>query len=138
MAHHGPGRPYEHKMFAPESDVDENRHISNIAYVRWIQEAAFAHAAAGGWTPARYQTLGCSFVIRRHEIDYVRSARGGDAITAVTWVEEFRPASATRLTRIVRDQDGLELARASTEWVWVALAGLRPKRIPDDVLAAFR
>ena len=138
MAHQGPGRPYQHRMFAPESDVDENRHISNIAYVRWIQEAAFAHAAAGGWSAARYQTLGCSFVIRRHEIDYVRSAQPGDAITVVTWVEEFRPASATRVTRIVRDHGSLELVRATTEWVWVALDGLRPKRIPDDVAGAFR
>ncbi|MCC7072033.1 MAG: acyl-CoA thioesterase [Deltaproteobacteria bacterium] len=125
-------------MIAPLSDDDENRHISNIAYVRWIQEAAFAHAEAGGWGAARYQTLGCSFVIRRHEIDYVRSSKGGDEIKILTWVEEFRPASATRLTRILRASDDAELVRASTEWVWVVLATLRPKRIPDDVLAAFR
>ena len=138
MAQSGPGRPYEHRMFAPHSDVDENRHISNIAYVRWIQEAAFAHAEAGGWNAARYQTLGCSFVIRRHEIDYVRSALAGDEIKILTWVEEFRPASATRITRILRAADDLELVRASTEWVWVELKRLRPMRIPDAVTAAFR
>lgn len=138
MAHLGPGRPFEHRMIAPLSDNDENRHISNIAYVRWIQEAAFAHAEASGWGAARYQTLGCSFVIRRHEIDYVRSAKGGDDIKIVTWVEEFRPASATRITRILRAGDDAELVRASTEWVWINLTSARPLRIPDDVLGAFR
>lgn len=125
-------------MVAPMSDTDENCHISNIAYVRWIQEAAFAHAEAGGWSAARYQTLGCSFVIRRHEIDYVRSAKGGDDIKIVTWVDEFRPASATRISRILRAADDLELVRASTEWVWVDLKRQRPLRIPDDVAGAFR
>lgn len=138
MAGKGPGRTFEHRLIAPLSDDDENRHISNIAYVRWIQEAAFAHAEASGWGAARYQTLGCSFVIRRHEIDYVRSAKGGDAIKILTWVDEFRMASATRLTRILRADDDAELVRASTEWVWVTLANLRPTRIPDDVAGAFR
>ncbi|MBI1946888.1 MAG: acyl-CoA thioesterase [Deltaproteobacteria bacterium] len=138
MAHLGPGRQFEHRLIAPLSDNDENSHVSNIAYVRWIQEAAFAHAEASGWGAARYITLGCSFVIRRHEIDYVRSAKGGDPIKVLTWVEEFRPASATRITRILRANDDVELVRASTEWVWVTLATLRPTRMPADVAAAFR
>lgn len=138
MAHQGPGRPFEHRLIASNSDTDENRHISNIAYVRWIQEAAFAHADAGGWDAARYLALGCIFVIRRHEIDYVRSAKGGDEIKIITWVEEFRPASATRIARILRASDDAELVRASTEWVWVNVANARPTRIPEDVNAAFR
>lgn len=125
-------------MLAPLSDNDENSHISNIAYVRWIQEAAFAHAEAGGWGAARYLMLGCSFVIRRHEIDYVRPAKGGDAIKIVTWVEEFRPASATRISRILRADDDVELVRATTEWVWITMKSARPTRMPPDVAAAFR
>lgn len=134
----GPGLPFEWKMVAPESDVDENCHVSNVAYIRWLQDAARAHSDAIGWTKERYQSTGCFFLIRRHEVDYLRPAMGGDLIKVVTWVDEFRPASATRITRILRAKDDLELVTAKTEWVFVSIEASRPKRIPADVVSAFR
>ena len=124
-------------MIAPEGDVDENCHISNIAYVRWVQDATRAHSEAIGWSKERFQATGCFFLIRRHEIDYMRPANGGDAIKIVTWVEEFRPASALRESRIIRAADGVELVHARTEWVFVSIVGNRPKRLPADVISAF-
>ena len=137
MTRIGPGQPFEWRMVAPDSDVDENCHVSNIAYIRWIQDAARAHSEAIGWTKDRYQSTGCFFLIRRHEVDYMRPAKGGDAIKITTWVDEFRPASATRITRITRANDNVDLVDAKTEWVFVSIAGSRPKRIPADVSSAF-
>jgi acyl-CoA thioester hydrolase len=134
----GPGLPFEWRMLAPDGDVDENCHVSNVAYIRWIQDAARAHSDAIGWTKERYQSTGCFFLIRRHEVDYLRPAMGGDQIKIVTWVDEFRPASATRVTRILRAKDDLELVTAKTEWVFVSIEGSRPKRIPPEVVSAFR
>lgn len=133
----GPGLPFEWRMVAPESDVDENCHISNVAYVRWIQDAARAHSEAVGWTKERYQAVGCIFLIRRHEVDYVRSAMGGDEIRIITWAEEFRQASATRMTRILRARDDAELVVARTDWVFVTIDGMRPRRIPPEVVSGF-
>jgi acyl-CoA thioester hydrolase len=124
-------------MVAPESDVDENCHISNIAYVRWVQEATRAHSEAVGWSKERYQSIGSFFLIRRHELDYIRPAQGGDDIKIITWVEEFRPASALRATRILRARDDVELVVAKTEWVFVSIEGNRPKRMLKEVIAAF-
>lgn len=133
----GPGQPFEWRMIAPESDVDENRHISNIAYLRWIQDSTRAHSDAVGWPRERYHALGCVFVIRRHEVDYLRSAVGGDEIKIVTWAEELRQASAIRMTRILRARDDTELVVARTEWVFVSIDGMRPRRIPAEVTASF-
>jgi acyl-CoA thioester hydrolase len=133
----GPGAPFEWRMIAPDTDVDENCHVSNVAYIRWIQDAARAHSEAIGWTKERYQATGCFFLIRRHEVDYLRPAMGGDDIKIVTWVDEFRPASATRVTRILRAKDDVELVTARTDWVFVSIEGSRPKRIPADVVSAF-
>ena len=131
----GPGKPFEHVMIAPESDVDENCHISNIAYVRWVQEATRAHSDAIGWPKERYQQTGCFFLIRRHEIDYLRPAEGGQEIRIVTWVEEFKMASAIRIARILRGD--VELARAKTEWVFVSIEGNRPKKMVQDMVNGF-
>lgn len=133
----GPGQPFEWTMVAPDSDVDENCHVSNIAYVRWIQDAARAHSEAIGWTKERYQATGCFFLIKRHEVDYQRSAVGGDAVRIITWVAEFRPASATRVTRILRARDDTELVVARTHWVFVTIDGTRPTRIPRELVAGF-
>ena len=137
----GPGAKFTFTMPVPDGDIDENCHVSNIAYVRWAQEAARTHSEAVGWSKERYQSTGSFFLIRRHEFDYLRPAMENDLIKIVTWVDEWRPASATRCTTILRaGKDGkpdVELVNARTEWVFVSIEGTRPKRIPADVVDAF-
>ena len=62
------------RMQVDEADVDELGHASNVAYVRWIQEVAKAHSERAGWAHRQYLKLGAVFVVRRHEIDYLRPA----------------------------------------------------------------
>src|SRR5437016_10463709 len=70
-------------------DIDEQNHVNNTVYLRWIQDVATAHwkslasaesQAAIGW------------IVLRHEIDYKMPARLGDEILFRTWVRnESRP-----------------------------------------------
>ena len=120
-------------IVAAKEDIDELGHVSNVAYVRWVQEAARAHSEASGFGMAEYQKLGAVWVVRRHDIEYLLPAFAGDAIRLTTWVESWNAASAERRTRIVRG--GEELARATT--LWVLVANGRPKRIPPEMRAAF-
>lgn len=130
---------------APE-DIDDLEHVSNLVYLRWVQEVATAHSEAVGYDLATYQRLGAIFVVRRHEIDYLRSALLGDRIELRTWVESWKAASSVRITSIVRlsgpgDLPGqnteIELARARTTWVLVSTSNSRPVRIPQELRDAF-
>jgi acyl-CoA thioester hydrolase len=121
---------------ASAADVDELGHVSNIAYVRWLQEAATRHSAAVGFGLADYLRLGGVFVVRTHEIEYFAPAFDGDAITLTTWVSYTRGARSYRRTRIERD-DGTLLVRAGTLWAYLAHGTGRPTRIPDAVIKAF-
>lgn len=125
------------RMVAPEQDVDALGHISNIAYVRWIQDVAVAHSAAVGFEPEQYLQRGSVFVVRKHEVEYLRSAKGGDEIELITFVASFRGAQSERHTRIVRLSDGQELVRAVTTWVYVSMESGRPRRIPVELQDAF-
>lgn len=127
---------HHHLLVVQEHDIDELGHASNIAYVRWLQEAAVAHSAAVGLTFARYVELGGVFVVRRHEIDYLRSALRGDALEVRTWICNAAAAKSQRQSEIVRASDGVALARALTTWGFVDPTG-RPTRIPDEVRVAF-
>lgn len=125
------------RVVATAADIDELSHVSNIVYVRWVQDVAVAHSAAVGWTRDAYFEAGKLFVVRRHELDYLESAVEGDEVELVTWVESWSAASSIRKTRILRVRDGRELARASTLWVLVAKQTGRPLRIPPAISDAF-
>ncbi len=118
------------------ADIDMLGHASNIAVVRWIQDAAVAHSAALGLSFEAYRRLGGVFVIVRHEIDYLRPALSGDALEARTWIASLMAAKCTRATEIARAVDGELVARAQTTWGFVELTTGRPKRVPDEVRAA--
>lgn len=137
-----PGAPAASPLFQRElvvdaSAIDELGHASNIAYVRWVQDVAKAHSEAVGWDHARYKELGAVFVVRRYELDYVGSAMLGDELRIATYVESWSAASSVRKTRIERASDGRVLLEASTLWALVSIDSGRPRRIPEEIRAAF-
>jgi len=124
-------------MVAPEEDVDELGHISNVAYVRWIQDVAVAHSVAVGFTTESYLTRGAVFVVRKHTVEYLQPTQAGDEIELRTHVASFRGAQCERHTHIVRKVDGALLVQAVTTWVFINLSRGRPTRIPVDLQQAF-
>jgi acyl-CoA thioester hydrolase len=85
-----------------------------------------------------YSQLGAVFVVRRHEIDYLRPVVRGDALELRTWIDSASAAKCKRATEIVRvGTPELVVARAMTTWGYVELASGRPTRIPDSVRVAF-
>lgn len=120
---------------AAEADIDELGHVSNLVYLRWVLDVAMAHSISLGWDHAAYRTLGSVFVVRRHEIDYVAQVTLGHAISAETWVDEWKQASCIRKTELVRD--GKVVARAATTWAFISLSSGRPVRIPDEIRSLF-
>ena len=120
-----------------DGDIDVLGHASNIAFVRWIQDVAVAHSSAVGLGLDAYQRLGAAFVVVRHEIDYLRPALRGEALEARTWISSVMAAKCLRETELVRKVDGAVLARGQTTWGYIEMATGRPRRIPDEVRAAF-
>jgi acyl-CoA thioester hydrolase len=126
------------EIAARDAEIDELGHVSNVVYVRWLQDVATAHSSAVGWTHDRYKAIGAVFVVHRHVIEYRAPAYAGDGIRLVTWVDGWSAATSTRQTRVVRVADGKELVRAVTTWALVTTEGGRPRRIPQEIVTAFR
>jgi acyl-CoA thioester hydrolase len=127
--------PFLLRVRAEPADIDGLGHVSNLVYLRWVLEAALAHSTAKGLDEAAYKTRGQGWVVRRHEIDYVRAAFAGDELVVETRVASVAAASSTRRTRILRD--GELLARAATNWAYVDFGSGRPMRIPEEVKSLF-
>jgi acyl-CoA thioesterase FadM len=91
-----------------------------------------------GWTSEKYREYGVTWVARSHEIRYKHASMQDDALVVRTWVESSRPASCLRKYEVTRSGDGKLLAEAMTEWAYVDLGSGRPKRVPDELAAAFK
>jgi acyl-CoA thioester hydrolase len=122
---------------ASHRDMDDLGHVNNISYLKWMQSAALAHSAAQGWPLEAYRALGQGWVVRSHHIEYLASAKRGDAIIVRTWVANLKKVTSLRRFEIVRTVDQVLLARAATDWAFVEYSTATPKRIPPEVAAAF-
>jgi acyl-CoA thioester hydrolase len=75
------------------------------------------------------------WVVLRHEIDYKKSAKLGDALRAHTWVGEAQGAKFVRYVDIMRGSD--TLVSAKTTWVMVDAHSQRPVRVTPDIVTHF-
>ncbi len=127
---------YRYELTVPAAAVDPNRHVNNVAYVQWMQEAAIQHSEASGCTRMT-KAIGATWVVRSHQIEYLSPAFVGEAITVLTWVANFRKVRSLRRYKIIRTADRQVLAQGETDWVFVDAATGRPKAIPREIAEAF-
>lgn len=125
------------RVVARAADIDELRHVSNLVYVRWVQDVAQAHSEAVGWGHPEYRAEGAVFVVRRHVVEYVVPVLEGEEVELTTWIAWWKGVSSERRTVLRRARDGAVVARAATLWAFVDLAAGKPRRIPDRIKAAF-
>ncbi len=129
--------PFVHEARVAPGDIDELGHAGNLVYLRWVLEAALSHSTSLGLDQAAYLKLGQVWVVRRHEIVYLRPAFEGDALRVETRVTTMGAASSERRTRILKSADGSVLAEAVTDWAFVDIARGRPVRIPEQIRSRF-
>ncbi len=113
-------------------DIDEQGHVNNVAYLRWIQDIAVAHWQASA---TRDMQEKYSWVVLRHEIDYKKQAFDGELVTSATWVSEWTKVRCERFTEICREGELLVASR--TVWCMIDRETKRPARIGSGLMARF-
>jgi acyl-CoA thioester hydrolase len=117
-----------------EADIDRQGHVNNVAFVRYVQDVAVAHWR--GVAPAEVQTA-FTWVVRRHEIEYLRPAFAGEELLLRTWVGEPSGATWERFTEVLRAGEDKPLVTARTVWVLLDAATGRPRRVDSALVARF-
>ena len=128
---------FEYHVTVTEAEIDEQGHVNNVEYIRWMQAAAIAHSAAQGWPAQRYQEIGAGWVARSHKIEYLQAAFAGDEVVVYTWVSDFRKIRSLRKYKIIRRQDRTVLAIAETDWAFIGMAHRVPRRLPPELVKSF-
>jgi acyl-CoA thioester hydrolase len=115
-------------------DIDEQNHVNNTVYLRWVQEVATAHWRAIATADAQ-ENIG--WVVLRHEIDYKAPACLGDEVVLRTWVGKATRLTFERFTEILRSSNRQLLSKARTLWCPINAQTARPTRVPAEVRAQF-
>ena len=115
-------------------NIDEQDHVNNMVYLRWVQEIAIAHWRAIASAEAQ---AAVNWVVLRHEIDYKTPAFLGDEIELRTWVGKATRLTFERFTEIRRKNESKLLASARTLWCPVNPKTGRPVRVSEEVRSRF-
>jgi len=119
---------FSHSFQVDKSDIDEQGHVNNVVYVRWIQDVAVAHWFSVSTEEMREKY---TWMLTRHEIDYKKQVFQNEEITAVTWVGEPARVSWERFTEIRRGED--LVAKARSIWCLINRKTGRLTRIGEDL-----
>ncbi len=92
---------YSYEITVPADSLDENGHVNNVRFVQWMQDAAVRHYESIGGIPLT-QAVGATWVLRSHNIKYLRPAFAGDRLQVSTWVVNIRRVRSLRRYRFYR------------------------------------
>jgi acyl-CoA thioester hydrolase len=126
--------PFEMIVPVVAADIDEQNHVNNTVYLRWVQDVATAHWRAITSREAQ-DTIG--WIVLRHEIEYKAPAALGDEVVLRTWVGTATRLTFERFTEIRRKSDSRLLSQARTLWCPINAQTGRPTRVPAEVRAQF-
>jgi acyl-CoA thioester hydrolase len=115
-------------------EIDQNGHVNNAVYLNYAEALTVEHAEESGYGREWAEAHGGAWVVRRHEIEYVRPALMGDELELTVRVELVRGVRGVRRTHIRRVQDASLVAEVLSEWVWLRLSDGRPARVPQELV----
>jgi len=124
---------FSHSFCVSADDIDEQSHVNNVAFVRWIQDVAVAHWFSVTTEETREKL---TWIVVRHEIDYKKQAFENEKVTVETWVGEPTFISWERFTEIRRGED--LLVKARSVWCLIDRATLKPTRITSELKELFQ
>ena len=118
-------------------DIDFAGHVSNIAYIRWLEMTRVRFLDAMGLPIDELVASGVAPIIAGTEIAYLRPIRLREPVAIELWLPELRAASATMRFDVRAGSERELAARASQRGLFVHLESGRPARMPVAARQAF-
>lgn len=116
-------------------DTDAGGVVYHAGYLRFLERARSEWLRAQGIDQQRMRDdTGIGFVVRDMQIGFIAPARLDDELDVLVAVEQVRAASM-HFAQSIHRRDGTLLVRANVRAACVDLSVMRPRPIPDDLLA---
>jgi acyl-CoA thioester hydrolase len=115
-------------------DIDSAGHVSNIVYIRWLEDLRLELFEKHFSLQAFVQD-NITLVLASTHIEYKRSIRLFDPVRAEMWIESL--TNATIKLRAEFSVDGRMTTEAWHTGVFVDLKTMKPRRVPEIVQTKF-
>lgn len=126
-------QPYTLELSPIAADIDGLDHTNNAVYVRWCEQAGWAHSEALGLSLADYRRLDRAMAIRRSEYDYILPTAAGDQLLLGTWLYATDgKLNMERRFQLLRASDGATVLRGRWELVCIEISSGRARRMPPE------
>ncbi|WP_457560138.1 acyl-CoA thioesterase [Caminibacter sp.] len=123
------------EIIVKEEDIDFNGHVNNLRYLEWMINSAMEHSREEGFDEKYYKNLGATWVAKSHFIEYKKPAFICEKLILKTWIENIKHVFAIRKYQILKDE--VVICEGKSEWVFVDMKSMRPKRIPKELSGKF-
>ncbi|MTV42000.1 acyl-CoA thioesterase [Duganella radicis] len=115
------------------ADIDGLDHTNNAVYVRWCEQAGWAHSEALGLSLADYRRLDRAMAIRRSEYDYLLPTAAGEPLLLGTWLYSTDgKLNMERRFQLLRASDGATVLRGRWALVCIEISSGRARRMPAE------
>jgi acyl-CoA thioester hydrolase len=119
-------------------DIDGLDHTNNAVYLRWCEQAGWAHSEALGLSIADYRRLDRAMAIHRGEYDYLLPTQLGDTLVLATWL--LPGDGRLRMERrfqLRRRRDGATVLRGRWHLVCIEISSGQARRMPPEFCAVY-
>ena len=126
-----PAYAYRMLLTVSPEHIDALNHVNNVVYLQWVQDVSAEH-----WSVLCPEELRKKYiwVVRRHELDYFRSAMLHDELEIYTWPTIPEGHSSVRHVVMKNLKTGKLLMQAKTTWTRLDENTLRPIVVPPEVI----
>ena len=125
--------------FEPEIytyNIDFGQHVSNIAYIQWMEIGRLKLLEATGLSVHEIQERGIAPILRHTEITYSKPLYLGDKVRVEMWISELKKISATMRFRFIRLPDEV-VAKGKQEGLFFSLETKKPYKLPHEERLCF-
>jgi acyl-CoA thioester hydrolase len=131
--------PYTACIVVEPADIDAYRHVNNAVYVRWLDQAAWAHSASLGLPLEHYLAVRRGMAVWRTQLHYLAPALAGDRVLVSTWLVLCDGRlRVDRRFQVRRERDGQDLLRALIHYVCIDLDDGRARRMPAEFASRYQ
>ncbi len=125
-------RIHQKQVTVSSEHLDQNSHVNNVQYVRWVEEIAAEHwELLKGLTPYADDY----WVLLDHHIQYRKQVFLGEVITIKTYPENPDGVKQPRKVEFYRDDELVVDSR--TQWILIDKVTGKLKRVEKNWLERF-
>lgn len=130
--------PFTIEVLAGPETIDSYGHVNNTVYIGWLEQCAWAHSEAVGFSEARCIEMKRGMAVRNLNVEYLAACYEGDRILVANWlVTNDGKLRATRRFQLINQTRGQIALRGEVLYVCMNLETGRPVRLPAEFVAAY-